>query len=103
MFVILKSAAGLSYEIEGKTITLRGGCAINDIAESDVAAIRAKYASFDKMADKGYIIIKGTQNAAKKASDVAVDDVKQETYDAQEEAQEATAKRTRTKKVKAEK
>lgn len=103
MFIILKSFSGLNYNLGKRTIYLKGGAFLNQVSKDDFELIRDTFPSFQKMIDKGFIIAQDLESEAQKKSQVAVDDVKAETAAAQEAAQEANAKKTSTKKVKAEK
>lgn len=104
MFLVLKSFAGIDYKLkDGKIISLRGGCALNEVSKADFDELLATYSSVQKAIDKGFIVVSGNKEVAKKQSDKAVDDIKQATADTQEKAQAKAEKATNAKVSKAEK
>lgn len=104
MFLVLKSFAGVDYTLKsGKIISLRGGCALNEVSKADFDELLATYPSLQEAIDKEFVVVSGSKDVAKKQSDKAVDDTKQATADTQEKAQAKAEKAINAKVSKAEK
>lgn len=90
MIVIIKNVAGCDYpfyDSQGKrlkTISLKGGCFMNEIMQDDYNLLIKEYPSFKEAIDKGYIIVNDTKD--KKLESKAVDDTLQEGLDKQEKS-----------------
>lgn len=98
MFLVVKGFSGFDYHLSnGKTISLMGGCALNEISKDELDTLIKEYPSVQEAIDNGFYIINGNKETAKKQSSKAVDDVKNEVADKQEEAQTENEAKTNTK------
>lgn len=84
MIIILKSVAGLDYSVGEKTISLKGGCFMNEIKDDDFNLIVRRYPSFKKAIDEGFIIVNDVKNKGKVQN--AVDETLQSALTKQEKA-----------------
>lgn len=88
MFVIVKGFAGFDYTLKsGKKISLKGGAYLNEVSKTNFAALLKEFPSVQEDVDSGYIVVNSNEGVAKKQSEVAVDDTKQETADKQKASQ----------------
>lgn len=98
MFLVVKGFSGFDYHLSnGKTISLMGGCALNEISKDELDALVKEYPSVQEAIDNGFYIINGNKETAKKQSSKAVDDVKDEVASEQEKAQKENSVKTNTK------
>lgn len=98
MYLIVKGFNGFDYKLSnGKTISLRGGCALNQISKADLDLLIKEYPSVQDAIDGGFYIVNGNEDTAKKQSQKAVDEVKSEVTDKQAEAQTENEAKTNTK------
>ena len=71
MIVIIKNIAGCDYPIRDvcgnieKTISLKGGCFMNEISKDDFDLLCKSYPSFKNAIDEGFIIVNDSKNKAK--------------------------------------
>lgn len=101
MYLIVKGFNGFDYKLSnGKTISLRGGCALNNISKANLDLLIKEYPSVQDDIDNGFYVVNGNEDTAKKQSQKAVDEVKSEVVDKQEEAQTKNEAETNTKIVK---
>lgn len=101
MYLIIKGFNGFDYKLSnGKTISLRGGCALNQISKADLDLLVKEYPSVQDAIDGGFYIVNGNEDTAKKQSQKAVDEVKSEVVDKQDEAQTENEIKTNTKLAK---
>ncbi len=98
MYLVIKGFNGFDYKLSnGKTISLRGGCALNEISKDELDTLIKEYPSVQEAIDGGFYIINGNKETAKKQSSKAVDEVKSEVVNKQEEAQTENEAKTNTK------
>lgn len=98
MFLVVKGFSGFDYHLSnGKTISLLGGCALNQISKADFDLLIKEYPSVQDVIDGGFYIINGNEDTAKKQSQKAVDDVKNQVTNEQEKAQKENSVKTNTK------
>ena len=81
MFIVLKSIAGIDYPliksgVAYKTVSLKGGCYLNEVNQDDLNEIRKCHPSFEKAVDEGYIIISETKQGNQTNIDKALQDIK---------------------------
>lgn len=87
MIIIIKNIAGCDYPIRDvfgnieKTISLKGGCFMNEISKDDFDLLCKSYSSFKNAIDEGFIIVNDSKNKAKEQ--LAVDDTLQASLDKQ--------------------
>lgn len=95
MFVAIKSISGHDYSLANKTISLKGGCFLNEISQEDFQALRTSYACIDEFIQKGFYVVSDSKspNAEAKVSDDALQNIK----DNQENTIKANESRTRAK------
>ena len=95
MFVAIKSISGHDYSLANKTISLKGGCFLNEISQEDFQALRTCYACIDEFIQKGFYVVSDSKspNAEAKVSDDALQNIK----DNQENTIKANESRTRAK------
>ena len=95
MFLAIKSISGHDYSLANKTISLKGGCYLNEISKEDFQALMASYACIDEFIQKGFYVVSDTKNtnAEAKASDDALQNIK----DNQENTIKANESRTRVR------
>lgn len=98
MFLVVKGFSGFDYHLSnGKTISLLGGCALNEISKDELDTLIKEYPSVQEAIDNGFYIINGNKETAKKQSGKAVDDVKNQVANEQEQAQKENSAKTNTK------
>lgn len=95
MVVCIKGFSGCDYVLDNKTISLRGGCFLNEISKADFNEICQKYQSFQDTIDSGAIVVSEIQGTIK-ANDEA-DKVKADIKAKQDKAQKAVETKTNTK------
>lgn len=101
MYLVIKGFNGFDYKLSnGKTISLRGGCALNQISKADLDLLIKEYPSVADAIDGGFYVVNGNEDTAKKQSQKAVDDVKSEIAGKQEKAQTENEAKTNTKLAK---
>ena len=93
MFIAIKSISGHDYTLANKTISLKGGCFLNEISKEDFQALRANYACIDEFIQKGFYVVSDTKNPNTEAK--ASDDALQNIKDNQENTIKANESRTR--------
>ena len=98
MFIAIKSISGHDYSLANKTISLKGGCYLNEISKEDFEALRTSYPCIDEFIQKGFYVVSDTKNpnAEAKASDDALQNIK----DNQENTIKANESRTRVRVTK---
>lgn len=98
MFLVVKGFSGFDYHLSnGKTISLLGGCALNEISKDELDMLIKEFPSVQDAIDGGFYIINGNKETAQKQSGKAVDDVKNEVGGKQEKAQKENSVKTNTK------
>lgn len=101
VYLVVKGFNGFDYKLSnGKIISLRGGCALNQISKADLDLLIKEYPSVQDAIDGGFYIVNGNEDTAKKQSQKAVDEVKDDTANKQEEAQAENEGKTNTKLAK---
>lgn len=98
MYLVVKGFNGFDYKLlNGKIISLRGGCALNQISKADLDLLIKEYPGVQDAIDGGFYVVNGNEDTAKKQSQKAVDEVKSDIADKQEEAQTENSAKTNTK------
>ena len=98
MYLVIKGFNGFDYKLSnGKIISLRGGCALNQISKADLDLLIKDYSSVQDAIDGGFYVVNGNEDTAKKQSQKAVDEVKSEVVNRQDEAQTENEAKTNTK------
>lgn len=98
MYLVVKGFNGFDYRLSnGKTISLRGGCALNQISKADLDLLIKEYPVVQDAIDGGFYIVNGNEDTAKKQSQKAVDDVKNQVTNEQEQSQKENSAKTNTK------
>ena len=101
MYLVVKGFNGFDYKLlNGKIISLCGGCALNQISKADLDLLIKEYPIVQDAIDGGFYIVNGNEDTAKKQSQKAVDEVKDDTANKQEEAQAENEGKTNTKLAK---
>ena len=95
MFIAIKSISGHDYTLANKTISLKGGCFLNEISKEDFQALRASYACIDEFIQKSFYVVSDTKNPNTEAK--ASDEVLQSIKDNQDSTIKANESRTRAK------
>ncbi|EFS7927395.1 hypothetical protein HW053_001477 [Campylobacter jejuni] len=89
MIVVLKSVSGVDYHLYNenkqviKTISLKGGCFMNDVDDDDYKELVKQYPSFNQVIEDGFIIISKSKNVN---TQKVVDDTLQEVKNKQDKA-----------------
>lgn len=89
MIVVLKSVSGVDYHLYNenkqviKTISLKGGCFMNDVDDDDYKELVKQYPSFNQAIEDGFIIISKNKNVN---TQKVVDDTLQEVKNKQDKA-----------------
>lgn len=77
MFVVLKSNAGIDFQVGDKTISLLGRGVLNEVSKAELDALK-KVDAFKRKADRGFIVVSDKADSSK-----VQDDLKQEALDKQ--------------------
>lgn len=90
MIIVLKSMAGVDYPLKKdnaliKTISLKGGCFLNEISDDDYKELTAQYPSFLQMIDEGFAVVSNTRDELKN-NQKNVDDTLQNVVNKQDKA-----------------
>lgn len=91
MIVVLKSVSGVDYHLYNgnkqviKTISLKGGCFMNNVDDDDYKKLVKQYPSFNQAIEDGFIIISKNKNVN---TQKVVDDTLQEVKNKQDKAKE---------------
>ncbi|HEG5317651.1 TPA: hypothetical protein SEZ16_001703 [Campylobacter jejuni] len=91
MIVVLKSVSGVDYKLYNenkqviKTISLKGGCFMNNVDDDDYKKLVKQYPSFNQAIEDGFIIISKNKNVN---TQKVVDDTLQEVKNKQDKAKE---------------
>lgn len=89
MIVVLKSVSGVDYHLYNenkqviKTISLKGGCFMNNVDDDDYKELVKQYPSFNQAIEDGFIIISKNKNVN---TQKVVDDTLQEVKNKQDKA-----------------
>ncbi|MBX1020861.1 hypothetical protein I9086_00260 [Campylobacter jejuni] len=89
MIVVLKSVSGVDYKLYNenkqviKTISLKGGCSMNNVDDDDYKELVKQYPSFNQAIEDGFIIISKNKNVN---TQKVVDDTLQEVKNKQDKA-----------------
>ncbi|ALW15615.1 hypothetical protein [Campylobacter jejuni] len=89
MIVVLKSVSGVDYKLYNenkqviKTISLKGGCFMNNVDDDDYKELVKQYPSFNQAIEDGFIIISKNKNVN---TQKVVDDTLQEVKNKQDKA-----------------
>lgn len=89
MIVVLKSVSGVDYHLYNenkqviKTISLKGGCFMNNVDDDDYKELVKQYPSFNQAIEDGFIIISKNKNIN---TQKVVDDTLQEVKNKQDKA-----------------
>lgn len=86
MFILIKNINGVDYPLSnGKTLSLKGGCFMNEVEKAEFDLLKKEYPSFNKAVDEGFIVVSEAKSKVKE--NVAVDDTLQNTLNKQEAEQ----------------
>ena len=86
MFILIKNISGVDYPLSnGKILSLKGGCFMNEVEKAEFDLLKKEYPSFNKAVDEGFIVVSEAKSKVKE--NVAVDDTLQNTLNKQEAEQ----------------
>lgn len=95
MYIVLKSLAGVDYPLRNengvvvKTISLKGGCYLNNVNNDDYKELVKQYPSFLQMIEEDFAVVSETPENAQKNVDDTLQKVKNKQDKAKNKASNA--------------
>lgn len=96
MIVVIKNIAGIDFNLRHettneivKTISLKGGCFLNEIDDKDYKELIKQYPSFEKSVEEGFIVVSKSKDIK---NQVNIDDTLQDIKNKQDKSKEKNLK-----------
>ncbi|WP_291952735.1 hypothetical protein [Campylobacter sp.] len=95
MIVVIKNLAGIDFPLRRqggvfKTISLKGGCFLNQVDKDDYKELINQYPSFSQMIDEGFVVVSDDN----KYNQRNVDDTLQNVKNKQEKTKNSNSNKT---------